>query len=192
MIAAVRGKVQQLSPGRIGVETAAGLILQLAVPVSCFARLALGQPVLLHAVLKVRDEDLVLYGFLDEEEKALFEKLTAVSGIGGKTAMACVSAIAPGDWPQVIAAADVARLSAVPGVGKKTAQRIVLELTGRLAAGPVEEALSQLGADLASGLANLGYPPRQAREAAARALKENPGRGDFEELFKIALKKVRP
>lgn len=192
MIAAVRGKVLQLSPGRVGVETAAGVILQLSVPVSSFQRLAVGQPVLLHAVLKIKDEDLVLYGFLAEEEKALFEKLTSVSGIGGKTAMACVSAIAPGEWRQVIAAADVARLSAVPGIGKKTAQRIVLELTGRLEAGPAESALSQLGADLASGLANLGYPPRRAREAAALVLKENPGRDDFEALFKIALKKVKP
>ncbi|HSQ34754.1 MAG TPA: Holliday junction branch migration protein RuvA [Candidatus Binatia bacterium] len=193
MIAALRGKVFQLSPGRLAVETGSGVILQLAVPVSCFQRLRQGQEVLLHTVLKVKDEDIVLYGFLDPEEKALFEKLLSVSGIGGKIAMACVSAMAPGEWQALVAAADVARISAIPGIGKKTAQRIVLELTGKLEADPgMPEAASRLGADLVSGLVNLGYPAKAARETINRILKENPGRDDFESLFKAALKKVKP
>jgi Holliday junction DNA helicase RuvA len=193
MIAAVRGKVFQLSPGRAAVETGSGVILQLLVPVSSFQLLRPGQEVLLHTVLKVKDEDIVVYGFLDPEEKALFEKLVAVSGIGGKTAMACVSAIAPVEWRTVIAAADVARISAIPGIGKKTAQRIVLELTGKLEAEPAEAgALSRLGSDLVSGLVNLGYPAKAARETVQRVLKENPGREDFEGLFKALLKKVKP
>lgn len=193
MIAAVRGRVFQLSPGRVSVETGSGVILQLAVPVSSFQRLGAGQEVLLHAVLKVKDEDIVLYGFLDPEEKALFEKLLAVSGIGGKTAMACVSAIPPEEWRAVIAAADAARIGAIPGIGKKTAQRIVLELTGKLEAEPqAPEAASRLAADLVSALVNLGYAAKSAREAAARVLKENPGRDDFEGLFKLALRKAKP
>jgi Holliday junction DNA helicase RuvA len=192
MIAAVRGKVFQLSPGRAAVETGSGVILQLLVPVSSFQHLRQGQEVLLYTVLKVKDEDIVIYGFLSEEEKALFEKLVAVSGIGGKTAMACVSAIAPGEWRLVIAAADVARISAIPGIGKKTAQRIILELTGKLEAEPAAEALTRLGADLVSGLVNLGYPAKAARETVQRVLKENPGREDFEGLFKAMLKKVKP
>jgi holliday junction DNA helicase RuvA len=193
MIAAVRGKVFQLSPGRVAVETGGGVILQLAVPVSSFPNLEPGREVLLHAVLKVKDEDVMLYGFLDPEEKALFEKLVAVSGIGGKTAMACVSAIAPGEWRAVIAAADVARISAIPGIGKKTAQRIILELSGKLEpVSPVPESLSGLGADLISGLVNLGYAAKGAREIAQRVLKENPGCDDFETLFKTALRKAKP
>ncbi len=193
MIAAVRGKVFQLSPGRVSIDTGSGLIVQLAVPVSSFQLLGPGQEVLLHTVLKVKDEDIVVYGFLDPEEKALFEKLVAVSGIGGKTAMACVSAIAPVEWRTVIAAADVARISAIPGIGKKTAQRIVLELTGKLEAEPADAgALSRLGSDLVSGLVNLGYPAKAARETVQRVLKENPGREDFEGLFKALLKKVKP
>ncbi len=193
MIAAVRGKIFQLSPGRVAVETGGGVILQLLVPVSSHARLAGGKDVLLHAVLKVKDEDIVLYGFLDPEEKAWFEKLLAVTGVGGKTALACVSAIAPAEWRAVIAAADVARISAVPGIGRKTAQRIVLELTGKLETEPAEaDALSLLGNDLLSGLVNLGYPPKAAREAVARVLKDHPGRDDFESLFKLALKKAKP
>ncbi|MCU0236294.1 MAG: Holliday junction branch migration protein RuvA [Acidobacteria bacterium] len=193
MIAAVRGKVYQLSPGRAAVETGSGVILQLLVPVSSFQRLRQGQDVLLYTVLKVKDEDIVIYGFLSEEEKALFEKLVAVSGIGGKTALACVSALAPGEWRTVIAAGDVARISAIPGIGRKTAQRIILELTGKLEAEPAEAATAtRLGADLVSGLVNLGYPPRAARETVQRVLKENPGREDFEGLFKAMLKKVKP
>ena len=193
MIAAVHGKVSQTSPGRVAVDTGSGLVLQLLVPVSSFQRLRLHQEVLLHAVLKIKDEDVVLYGFLAVEEKALFEKLVAVSGIGGKTAMACVSAMAPGEWLTVIAAADVARISAIPGIGKKTAQRLVLELTGKLGAEPAEAAaLSRLGSDLVSGLVNLGYPAKAARETVQRVLKENPGREDFEGLFKTLLKKVKP
>ena len=192
MIAAVHGKVSQTSPGRVAVDTGSGLVLQLLVPVSSFQRLRLHQEVLLHAVLKIKDEDVVLYGFLAVEEKALFEKLVAVSGIGGKTAMACVSAMAPGEWLAVIAAADVARISAIPGIGKKTAQRIILELTGKLEAEPAEAvAATRLGSDLVSGLVNLGYAPRSAREIVARVLKENPDRDGFEELFKITLKKVK-
>lgn len=193
MIAAVRGKVFRLSPGRVAVETGSGVILQLAVPVSSFQRLHQGQEVLLHSVLKVKDEDIVLYGFLEPEEKAFFEKLLSVSGVGGKIAMACVSAMAPGEWQTAVAAADVARISAIPGIGRKTAQRIVLELTGKLEAEPVMvEAKTRLGADLVSGLVNLGYPPKAARETIGRILKENPDREDFEGLFKAALKKVKP
>ncbi len=193
MIAAVRGKVFQLGPGRIALETGSGIILQLAVPVSSFQRLRQGQDVLLYTVLKVKDEDIVVYGFLDTEEKALFEKLLAVSGIGGKIAMACVSALAPAEWLAVVAAADVARISAIPGIGKKTAQRIILELTGKLeteSAAP--EAATRLGSDLVSGLVNLGYSAKAARETIHRVLKENPGREDFEGLFKTALKKAKP
>ena len=193
MIAAVQGKIVQLSPGRVTVAIGAGLILQLSVPVSSFQRLHENQDILLHAVLKIKDEDLALYGFLSLEEKALFEKLVAVSGIGAKTAMACVSAMAPGEWLEAVAAAEVERISSIPGIGRKTAQRIILELTGKLGMGTeLTEAGSRLASDLVSGLVNLGYAMKSARETVGRVLKENPGRGDFEELFKITLKKVKP
>ena len=192
MIAAVQGKIVQLSPGRVAVATGAGLILQLAVPVSSFQRLRENQDILLHAVLKIKDEDVALYGFLSLEEKALFEKLVAVSGIGAKTAMACVSAMAPAEWLAAVAAAEVARISSIPGIGKKTAQRIILELTGKLGMETeTPEAGSRLASDLVSGLVNLGYAMKSARETVSRVLKENPGRSDFEELFKITLKKVK-
>jgi Holliday junction DNA helicase RuvA len=192
MIAAVQGKIFRLSPGRVAVATGAGVILQLLVPVSSFQHLRENQDVLLHTVLKVKDEDVVIYGFLRPEEKALFEKLIAVSGIGGKIAMACISALAPDEWLAAVAAADVERISSIPGIGKKTAQRIILELTGKLGSErDVPDAPTQLCADLVSGLVNLGYAPRNARETASRVLKDNPAVTDFAELFKITLKKVK-
>ena len=192
MIAAVAGTVCQLSPGRVAVDTGSGVVLQLLVPVSSFPALQPGQPVRLHAVLKVKDEDLVLYGFLDPGEKALFERLLTVSGVGGKRAGACVAATPPAEGQAGIAAADVARISAIHGSGRKTAQRLVLELTGKLEAGPsASRELPRIGADLVSGLVNLGYAPKAARETVQRLLRENPGRGDFEGLFKLALKRVK-
>ncbi|MBN2345595.1 MAG: Holliday junction branch migration protein RuvA [Candidatus Aminicenantes bacterium] len=193
MIAAVRGTVFRISPGRVAVDTGRGVILQLVVPVSCFPQLSQGQEVLLHAVLKIKDEDPVLYGFLDTGEKALFEKLLAVSGIGAKIAMACVSSLSPDEWRTVVAGADVARIAAIPGIGRKTAQRIVLELTGKLDVEPgAPDLMGGLAADLVSALVNLGYPIKGTREAVGRLLKEHPGRTDFEALFKMALRKVKP
>jgi holliday junction DNA helicase RuvA len=193
MIAAVRGKITVSTPGRVSLDTGTGIILQLVVPVSAYPRLAENQSVMLHAVLKIRDEDVVIYGFTQPGEKALFEKLISVSGIGPKIAMSCISAMAADEWVAAIAAADVARISSIPGIGKKTAQRLILELTGKL--GPQNEAPDadgQLRSDLISGLANLGYPLKGARETVDRALKEKSAAAGFEELFKLIMKKMKP
>jgi holliday junction DNA helicase RuvA len=191
MIGAVRGRVVARSPGGVEVETAAGLILHIQVPVSCHAQLGDGAEVLLHTVLKIRDEDPLLYGFPTLREKMLFERLISVSGVGGKIALSCVSAFSPDELVGAIAAADAAKLSSIPGIGRKTAQRIILELTGKLemaVESDGEEA--RLREDLVSGLVNLGYPARTAREAAGRALREHAGEISFAVLFKAALKRL--
>ncbi|MCX6554701.1 MAG: Holliday junction branch migration protein RuvA [Candidatus Aminicenantes bacterium] len=186
------GKIFASSPGRVALDTGAGIILQLVVPVSAYPQLQENQKVTLHTVLKIKDDDVVIYGFPRPREKALFEKLIAVSGIGPKIAMSCISAMAADEWAAAIAGADVARISSIPGIGKKTAQRLILELTGRLGREEeIPDANAQLRADLISGLANLGYPLKEAREAANQALKEKrPGAG-FEELFKAVMKKMQ-
>jgi Holliday junction DNA helicase RuvA len=192
MIAAVSGKVFASAPGRVALDTGAGIILQLVVPVSAYPLLPENQSVTLHTVMKIRDEDVVIYGFPRLREKALFEKLIAVSGVGPKIAMSCISAMAADEWAAAIAAADVARISSIPGIGKKTAQRLILELTGKLG---LEDELpgadAQLRADLISGLANLGYPLKEAREAVGQALKEKRPAAGFEELFKAVMKKMQ-
>jgi holliday junction DNA helicase RuvA len=193
MIAAVRGKIFASTPGRIAVDTGSGIILQLVVPVSAYPQLRENQDVILHTVLKIKDEDVVIYGFPQLREKALFEKLISVSGIGPKIAMSCISALATDEWIAAIAAADVARISSIPGIGKKTAQRLILELTGKLGIeNDVPDANVQLRSDLISGLANLGYPLKTARETVNRILKDNSAALGFEELFKISMKKMKP
>ena len=132
MIAAVRGKIFQLSPGRVAVDTGAGVILQLVVPVSSFQRLREGQEVLLHTVLKIKDEDIVLYGFLEPRGKGPVRKADRGIGHRRQDRHGLRFGHRPGEWRAVIAAADVARISSIPGIGKKTAQRIILELTGKL------------------------------------------------------------
>jgi holliday junction DNA helicase RuvA len=192
MIAAVRGRIVASVPGRISVDSGTGIILQLLVPVSAYPQLREGQDVMLHTVLKIKDEDVFIFGFSQPREKALFEKLISVSGVGPKIAMSCISAMAADEWVAAIAAADVGRISSIPGIGKKTAQRLILELTGKLGLeSDVPDAHAQLRSDLISGLVNLGYPLKGARETVNRVLKENPSASGFEEIFKIIMKKMK-
>ncbi|MBN2399773.1 MAG: Holliday junction branch migration protein RuvA [Candidatus Aminicenantes bacterium] len=193
MIAAVRGKIIASAPGYISVDSGTGIILHVLVPVSAYAQLRADQDVMLHTVLKIKDEDVFIYGFPQLQEKALFEKLIAVSGIGPKIAMSCISALAFDEWIAAIAAADVTRISSIPGIGKKTAQRLILELTGKLGfSHDIPDAHAQLRSDLISGLANLGYPLKGARETVNRVLKENSSTAGFEALFKTIMKKMKP
>jgi Holliday junction DNA helicase RuvA len=192
MIAFVRGKIFSLVPGRVAVDTGSGVIIQLIMPVSSFSQLKENQEVMIHTVLKIKDENMFLYGFLQSREKIFFEKLISVSGIGAKIAMACISAFPPDEWIIAIESGDVAKISSIPGIGKKTAQRIILELTGKLELEKETAGESvQLSGYLISGLSNLGFPPKAIRETVSRVLKENPGLTDFEELFKILLKKMK-
>jgi len=192
MIGALKGRVYSLAPGKVSVETAGGWIVEAHIPVSHFTRLREGEPVLLHTVLKVRDEDLVLYGFLEPREKQFFEKLLAVSGVGGKTALSCLSSYGVDELIAAINSRDVDSICAIPGIGRKTSQRIILELTGKLTleSEVKPEAESKLRDDLTSGLVNLGYSPKAVKDVVAKILKEHPERCSFQEAFKLALKRI--
>lgn len=191
MISALKGRIVALAPGRIGVDTGSGFIIEALVPVSSYSVLKKMDDVLLHTVMKIKDEDIHVYGFLAAEEKNLFEKLISVTGVGGKTALSCLSTFTTAELVGCINAADVSRLTSVPGIGKKTAQRMILELTGKLELEKGMEPESvRMQEDLVSGLVNLGYPARLAREAVKQTMKEHPQAGDFEPLFKILLRKM--
>ncbi len=191
MISAVKGRVFDISPGKVQLETGSGVILQILVPVSSFTTIKNEKEVLLHTVLRIKEDLMVLYGFLTSKEKAFFEKFTAISGIGGKTALSLISAFSLNELVEAINNGDAGKISSIPGIGKKTAQRIILELTGKLeleeeqAAGAV-----QMREDLISGLVNLGYPAKSVTEYVNKTLKEYPDVVSFEELFKILLKKI--
>jgi Holliday junction DNA helicase RuvA len=191
MISAIKGKVFSISPGEVQVETASGVIYQVSIPVSSFTSVKKEKDVLLHTVLRVKDDLMILYGFLTVKEKAFFAKLTSISGVGGKTGLSLISAFSTAELVEAINNGDSGKISSIPGIGKKTAQRIILELTGKLELEEeqVEETV-QLRDDLVSALVNLGYPLKGATDTVNKTLKANPDLTSFQELFKLSLKKI--
>lgn len=192
MIAHLRGKLIARRPSQVIVE-AAGVGYNVAVSVPTFAELpALGSEVALHIHTHVREDQLALYGFLRAEEKQLFEKLITVSGIGPKLAITVLSGMAADDLGHAIRGNDLARLTKIPGVGRKTAERMVLELRDKLPPiGTTEQVLAAPGMntvqeDVLSALVNLGYQ-RAVVEKALVSVEKN---GSFENMFRAALAAV--
>lgn len=194
MIAQLRGRLLRKDPGEAVVDVG-GVGYRVLIPVSTFCRL--GEPGAETSLLTythVREDALALYGFLTAQEQRLFELLIGVAGVGPRLALNILSGIEAPELLQALASADVARLTRTPGVGKKTAERLVLELrerTGKLAVGAGEpvasEGPSSLKGDLVSALANLGYGRAEAEKATERALRD--GSSDrFEDLLRRALR----
>ncbi|MFZ0275756.1 MAG: Holliday junction branch migration protein RuvA [Candidatus Sulfotelmatobacter sp.] len=195
MIAHLRGKLLAKHPNQIVVETG-GVGYEVNISVPTFSELpANGSEVALHIHTHVREEVIALYGFLRPAEKQLFEKLMTVSGIGAKLAITILSGMAADEMAAAIRGNDVARLTRIPGIGKKTAERMVLELRDKLpAAGtsaPTMPALNATEEDVLSALVNLGYQRVAAEKALASAVKSSLGKSDkagsFDALFREAL-----
>ena len=191
MIAHLRGKLLAKHPNQAVVETA-GVGYDVTISVPTFSDLpAVGGEVALHIHTHVRDDALALYGFLRSSEKLLFEKLITVSGIGPKLAITILSGMAVDEMVGAIRGNDVARLTRIPGIGKKTAERMVLELRDKLpqagpAAAPAVPAMNATEEDVLSALLNLGYQ----RAAAEKALEVAAGNGEgksFDQLFRSVL-----
>lgn len=192
MIAHLRGKLLARRPSQVIVE-AAGVGYDVTVSVPTFAELpALGGEVALHIHTHVREDQLALYGFLQAEEKQLFEKLITVSGIGPKLAITVLSGMAADDLGKAIRGNDLVRLTKIPGVGRKTAERMVLELRDKLPAAGIGEAaqaapsLNGVQDDVLSALLNLGYQ-RAVVEKALASVEKN---GSFDAMFRAALAAV--
>ncbi len=192
MISAIKGKLFEALPGETHVDTGSGWIVKVLTPVASYARIKQHEEVLLFTVYRQKDDEVFLYGFLSKKERKLFEKMIAISGIGGKTALAFISAFSIEDFARAVNDGDVSRLSSVPGIGKKTAQRLVLELTGKLEFDEDHEpeGLVVMRSDLESGLENLGYPTKIVRDIVTGVLKEMPDETSFEALFKMAIKQI--
>src|SRR5271156_4825896 len=162
MIAHLRGRLLSKHPNQAVVETG-GVGYDVTITVPTFSDLpALGSEVALHIHTHVREDLIALYGFLRPAEKQLFEKLITVSGIGPKLAVTILSGMVADDLARAIRGNDVARLTRIPGIGKKTAERMVLELRDKLPEGagasePAVPALSAMEDDVLSALVNLGY-----------------------------------
>lgn len=194
MIARLFGRIADKQPNRLIVDVA-GVGYDVQVPLSTYYVTAeVGGEMALRIHTHVREDQLSLYGFATDLELMMFEKLIAVSGIGPKVALSVLSGIEPRDLAGAIQRNDLARLTAIPGVGKKTAERICVELRDRLpkaieaAPASAEDSLRE---DLVSALANLGYH-RQAidkvldKAASAKASASQAPR--FEDLLRTALK----
>jgi holliday junction DNA helicase RuvA len=197
VIAQLRGRILEKHPNRIIVDVG-GVGYDVFVPLSTFYGLGdAGSDIALRIHTHVREDALALYGFRTMLEQDLFERLIAVSGIGPKVAMSVLSGIEPLELMQAIQRADIARLTAIPGVGRKTSERIVLELKDRLprvqavdgAGGEVEAAPAGVRDDVLSALVNLGYHRPLAEKAVAAALK-TVADGDFERTLRQALKEI--
>ena len=150
---------------------------------------AVGSEVALYIHTHVREDAIALFGFLRADEKQLFEKLITVSGIGPKLAITILSGMATADMVGAIRANDHARLTRIPGIGKKTAERMCVELRDKLegfGAAPVAAPVSAVEEDVVSALTNLGYQRALAEKAVEKAV-ASAGRENFDAIFRAAL-----
>jgi Holliday junction DNA helicase RuvA len=163
------------------------------VPLSSFGAIGeTGSPLVLRVHTHVREDALMLYGFASQIELTIFEKLISVSGIGPRLALAVLSGLPPSELALSITRGDVGQLTRIPGIGRKTAERIVLELKDKLAAAaPGEPAAAASGPreDLLSALVNLGYHRPTVEKAVDDVLKAQPEQ-DFEVALRAALKRL--
>ena len=191
MIAHLRGILLDKHPNQAIIETG-GVGYDVTISVPTFSEMSqVGTEISLHIYTHVREDALALYGFGRPEEKQLFEKLLTVSGIGPKLAITILSGMAADEMSRAIRANDVARLTKIPGIGKKTAERMVLELRDKLpphGAEAVTEipSLTAVQEDVLSALTNLGYQ-RPLAEKAVATVSRNGKSGPFETMFRDAL-----
>src|SRR5579862_1102635 len=190
MIGSLRGRIAAKTPPQLTVEVG-GLGYELEAPMSTFFNLPpIGQEVALLTHLIVREDAHVLYGFTSEEERRLFRSLIKVSGVGPKIALALLSGISVSAFAECVQREDVAALTRVPGVGRKTAERLIVEMRDRLAAVPAPPGLAAAQApstpesEAFGALVALGYRPGEA----TRLLKAvGPGTHSTEDLIRRAL-----
>ena len=197
MIALLRGTLVDKAPNRVIVDVN-GVGYDVQVPLSTFYGLGeAGAPVSLRVHTHVREDAIALFGFATPLELELFERLIAVNGIGPRLALAVLSGIEPGELVRAIRLQDVARLTAIPGIGKKTAERIGLEMKDRIPAAlqTAETAVAtltpgdQMRDDLVSALVNLGYQRTIAERALESTLQQSQELG-FEAALKETLRRL--
>ena len=196
MIAHLRGRLLEKHPNRVIIDVNS-VGYDVHVPLSTFYEMAEpGEEIALRIHTHVREDALLLYGFATVLELQIFERLISVSGIGPKLALAVLSGIEPGELVSAIRTANVARLTGIPGIGKKIAERIGLELKDKMGpflraetAAPAAAAGEMLRTDVLSALMNLGYHRPLAERAVEAALKKGADSG-FETVLKHALREL--
>ena len=198
MIGYLQGNLLKATPERLLLDVQ-GVGYEVHVPLSTWYEIekrggAGAGKVALFIHTQVREDEIALFGFWTEREKALFEKLIAVGGIGPRLARVILSGMAPDDLLGAIASGDLGRLSTIPGIGKKTAERMVLELKDKMRELAAElpettAAAAPAGQDVVSALVNLGYKAAQAERAVAEAHREKPDAA-FHDLLRASLHRL--
>ncbi len=200
MISTINGTLRSIGNDRIVVEVG-GVGLSVLVNASTSASMSMGAQVLLFTSLVVREDSLTLFGFLTDEERSLFELVQTVSGIGPKVALSILNALSPEDLGRAISSDDVAAIERVPGIGHKGAQRMILELKGKLThfstSAPFRGHIPMWRENLIAALISLGFAPKEADLAISElvSLLMNQGRDpkdiSLSELLKDALANSR-
>ena len=198
MIASVRGPVRHIGLDRVVIEVGGVGMLLHTTPATASA-LHLGQEALLATTLVVREDSLTLYAFTTDDERDIFEQVQTVSGVGPRIALAMLSVLAPDRLRAAVTSADLATLTKVPGIGKKGAERIVLELRDKLAV-PSDGAAAAttvpaVGAtawrdQVAEALVGLGYSAKQADDAVSKAAEAAPACADVSAMLRAALREL--
>lgn len=193
MIARLRGIVAEKEAGELIVDVG-GVGYLVLVPLSTYYEAGdEGSEIELRIFTHVREDSLTLFGFARKLEKEVFERLIQISGIGPKLAINILSGVPADELTEAVESGDRVRLNAIPGVGKKTAERMILELRGKLPRGEgagipsLEDRQGSIKADVVSALVNLGYPRTAAERAVASVPEET---GGFEAFLKAALKRL--
>ncbi len=199
MIGQIEGTIIEKNPPEILVEVA-GITYEILVPMSTLYQLPeLGELVRLHTHFSVREDAQTLYGFFDAETKKMFRSLVRVNGVGPKMALGILSGMSVEDFVQAVRNNDSEAMVRMPGIGKKTAERLMIEMRDKMIEWGSDD---NVGSDLSSqtkssftkdaeiAMINLGYKPQQAARAIAQALKVNPEINDSEELIRFSLKSM--
>ena len=190
MIGYLRGQLLKTAPDLVLLDVQ-GVGYEVRIPLSTYYELQKvggGETVAFHIHTHVRDDTLALFGFWTERERRLFERLISISGIGPKLAQTILSGMMPDDLITALAAGDTRRLNSIPGVGKKTAERMILELRDKVQdlAAELPVAAALIDSDLIEALVGLGYKPAAARRAVSEVVKQQPD-APFADQLKASL-----
>lgn len=203
MIASLSGMVQHAGLDRV-VIVVGGVGMLVHTTPSTAGACWVGAETQLATTLVVREDSLTLFGFATPDERDMFETVQSVSGVGPRIALAMISVMGPDDLRQALSAGDTKSLTKVPGIGPKSAQRLVLELKDKVGAagaaaapgGPASAGSGAPGAgwsdQVTAALTGLGYSAKQAEDAVARVAADNPGESNVSVLLRLALRSLRP
>ncbi len=200
MIGQIRGILVDKNPPEILVEVT-GITYEIQVPMSTLYQLPdIGQQLVLHTHFVVREDAQLLYGFYDSKDKAMFRALIKVNGVGPKLALGILSGMEANEFVRTVRNNDIASMVNMPGIGKKTAERLIIEMRDRLGewdAGMPQQAgsssasgSSSITRDAETALISLGYKPQQAARAIAMIVNDHAELADSEELIRLALKSM--